>query len=358
MKKIIFTLFTIIVAYSGIAQITINRTDFGNIGNTYYFATDTTLSGVNIGAKGLNATWDFSSILKADRYDSTEYVDPINLPGYPEGCNLATISNGGEPTFVSLTNSEFKIYIPEGEIPFPLSKNTLSLYKFPLDYLNSSQDEINVDIKNTPEFFGIPGLPSFIDSIRIVLEIKSLSLVDAAGSLKTPIQTYASVLRVRNVNNTKTTVYFRNSLTSSWTISPQGNENTSDTAYSFLGTNSGSEIMSILTDSLGKPNQIRYRIPSFNPTNLKEISVINSIQVYPNPASEIFTISLQSNSNLNASFSLTDVSGKQVKNIPDSKLNAGFNQLKITTDGLENGIYFLNIQGDGLKTVKKIIINK
>lgn len=359
MKKIFFTLFTIIVAYSGIAQITINRTDFGNIGNTYYFASDTTLSGVNIGAKGLNATWDFSTVLKADRYDSTQYLDPISIPGYPEGCNLATVTSNGETTFASLTNSELKFYIPENEIPFTLSKNTLSLYKFPLDYLSTNQDEINIDIKNTPEFFGILGLPSFIDSIRIVINLKSHTLVDGAGSLKTPIQVYPSVLRVRNVNNTQIASYFRNSLTSSWSIAPQGNNaNTSDTSYSFLGTNSGAEIMNIITDSLGKPSQMKYRIPSFNPTSLNEFSVINNIQVYPNPASDLFTISMQSNSNLNTSFSLTDVSGKQVKTIPRSDLKVGFNQLNITTEGLENGVYFLNVQGDGLKTVKKIIINK
>lgn len=357
MKKNIFTAIIILTGYVSVAQITINRADFGNIGNKYYYASDTTVSEINIGAKGLNASWDFSTVLKADKYDSTEYVDPINLPGYPEGSNIATVSSNGEISFLSLTNSDFKLFLSESEIPFPLTKNTLTVFKFPLKYLDANQDEIKIDVKNTPSFFGINDLPSFIDSIRIVLDIKAISLVDGAGSLKTPTQTYESVLRMRLVNNMIITSSFRNSLTSTWSTAPQGNTNTSDTSYSFFGTNSGSEIMSLTIEADGKPSEMKYRIPSFNPTNLNELFANNSIQVYPNPANENLTIFIEAKSKLNANVTLVDLSGKEVKTVNASELVSGNNFINIPTNDLKNGIYFCNILIDGVKTVKKVAIN-
>ena len=359
MKKIIISLILLAIAvYPSLAQITINRSDFGKIGDKFYFASDTTADNLSVGSKGINMTWDFSQNVKADTYDSTMYVDPINLPNFPTGANMASITGAGDTSFIALSTSEYKIYIPTGSIPFPLPKNTLSYIKFPLTYLNTNEDEIAANIANTPDFFGITGVPAFIDSIRISFVLHVSMIVDGSGTLKTPLATYADILRLKSVSSNTVTTYIHNTITKSWTLSPQGNQANSDTTYVVLGQNMGAEIMTINLDTLGNISSIKYRVPKVFPNAVNEVAAPLNWNVYPNPASDVFTINLVSNSSSQAAVYLTDINGRKIKDIEMVSIKPGFNTIQVSRLDISDGIYFCHLEMDEAHLVRKILILK
>ncbi len=358
MKKITLTLLLIsILTTLSVSQITINRSDLGNIGDKFYFRTDTSLSGVSCGARGSNVVWDFSSSVGVNYYDSTMFLDPITFPNMPLGSNLVSVNsaNGGDTTFLELSTNVYKIHIPVDQIPFPLSKTSLKVMGFPSSYLSANVDSIKGGLAGTPADFGITGLPAIVDSVRINMSFIAISLIDGWGKLITPMDQYASVLRLRLVVNTNSRFDIHTILTG-WSMAQE--DKTSDTSYTFLGQNSKTDLMSINTDTLGNPVEIRYRVGAVYPAAINEVSKENSFTIFPNPASDKLTISFALNLNANAEISLVDVTGKEVKHFENGNLKSGENRISFSTDGLEKGIYFCQIKGEGINAVKKVIIRK
>jgi hypothetical protein len=355
-KTLISAILFVMAIYPSLAQITINRSDFGKIGDKFYMASDTTADNISIGAKGLNVTWDFSQNVKADTYDSTMFVDPINFPNFPVGANMASINGAGDTTFFALGSTEYKVYIPTESIPFPLPKNTLSYVKFPLTYLNTNDDQIAIDIANTPSFFGIDGIPAFIDSIRISFVIRVNSIVDGSGTLKTPLATYPNVLRLKSVSSNTVTTYIHNTITRSWTLSPQGNQANADTAYIFLGQNMGTEIMTVNMDTLGNISSIKYLVTKVFPNSVNEVSAPVSLNVYPNPANDAFSLQLLSNTSHEAIMYMTDVNGKIIRDTEKVSVKTGYNSIQVSNLYIVEGFYFCHLEMDGVHVVKKILI--
>jgi hypothetical protein len=84
--------------------------------------------------------------------------------------------------------------------------------------------------------------------------------------------------------------------------------------------------------------------------NLDEISSAD-FSVYPNPASEV--ININSSKMLNATISLTDLTGKVVKTSTINGLTASVN-----TSGLNNGIYYVTITNGNSTSTQKVVITK
>lgn len=76
----------------------------------------------------------------------------------------------------------------------------------------------------------------------------------------------------------------------------------------------------------------------------------SSIQIFPNPSSSFFTIA---DVPVGAMLSITDYTGKPVYN----QLLMS-EQTVVETSTFTNGIYFINITHNGIRTVEKLIINK
>ena len=53
---------------------------------------------------------------------------------------------------------------------------------------------------------------------------------------------------------------------------------------------------------------------------------------------------------------LTDVSGKLIKELYSDKLKQGINELTFNKNTLATGIYFVTVKGDNINTSQKIII--
>jgi hypothetical protein len=84
--------------------------------------------------------------------------------------------------------------------------------------------------------------------------------------------------------------------------------------------------------------------------NLDEISSAD-FSVYPNPASEV--ININSSKMLNATISVTDLTGKVVKTSTINGLPASVN-----TSGLNNGIYYVTITNGNSTSTQKVVITK
>jgi uncharacterized repeat protein (TIGR01451 family) len=84
----------------------------------------------------------------------------------------------------------------------------------------------------------------------------------------------------------------------------------------------------------------------------------NPVVIYPNPAKESFNVSFNSNTTGNASIVMYDNTGRKVTN-QQVQINVGQNKTNISTNSLENGLYFIEmIQPNGAILKNVISIQK
>ena len=82
---------------------------------------------------------------------------------------------------------------------------------------------------------------------------------------------------------------------------------------------------------------------------------LNSIKIYPNPATSEFTISQNLSSKGNVQ--LFDISGKKIKELFKGNFSANKN-ITVKTDGLAAGIYLVKVNNGKQSVTKKLIIKK
>lgn len=81
----------------------------------------------------------------------------------------------------------------------------------------------------------------------------------------------------------------------------------------------------------------------------------DALAAWPNPFSSVTTIAFHLSEAISTSLSITDITGRVVKNIPVKNLHSGENKITIDLSGLNNGIYFCKIKSNqNLRTIKLI----
>jgi hypothetical protein len=94
------------------------------------------------------------------------------------------------------------------------------------------------------------------------------------------------------------------------------------------------------------------------PTYANSFKNIIDCKVFPNPSLEKIEISFNLDSDTMISYSLFDALGKEVESTASEKISPGNHILEINKSGkLKSGIYNLNLEVNGQKIPKKIIIN-
>jgi hypothetical protein len=89
---------------------------------------------------------------------------------------------------------------------------------------------------------------------------------------------------------------------------------------------------------------------SFTTLGVDDFS-LNATAIYPNPSSGEFYIKAKTNL---SKVNLYNQTGALVKTIDVTKDSS---ELKVTTNGIQSGVYFLELQNDSEKSWKKIILN-
>jgi hypothetical protein len=102
------------------------------------------------------------------------------------------------------------------------------------------------------------------------------------------------------------------------------------------------------------PNQTYYV-----PVGVKNIKAnsFGSIGVYPNPAQNKATVVVDMKHNADLQIAMFDITGKKVKEVFSGKKESGKQLFEVSLDGLNNGLYFVNVASeDKVQTVKISVI--
>jgi hypothetical protein len=100
------------------------------------------------------------------------------------------------------------------------------------------------------------------------------------------------------------------------------------------------------------------KIVSRTVTSNKEANTYNwSVQVAPNPFSESLNLLINSPSNEDVNIKVSSIEGKQIYN-RIFKMNEGVNEVSLDETLFPNqGVYFINVESQSMKTVKRVIKN-
>jgi hypothetical protein len=85
--------------------------------------------------------------------------------------------------------------------------------------------------------------------------------------------------------------------------------------------------------------------------NVRAINAINTINVFPNPAQNVLTITVGATQNFNASIEVVNISGQVVVPSQNINFNLGTNNNTVDISNLNNGVYVLRIvSANGVKS--------
>lgn len=352
--KTLFTLCSVLLTSVSIsAQITIDRGDFGNIGDKIYYANDTTTAGFVVGASGPNVTWNFATTASANFYDSAVFVDPATVQGAPEEANLAVIE-GEEPSFFNISNSGVKVVIPLEMIGSGVVNPQISIAQFPFTYGGPTlKDSAFTSVQGTPEDFGYTGVP--FDSMRITVAIRTSSLVDGWGSVTTPAATY-DALRVKNTTNVNVGVQGKAPIVG-WIDVPFDGMNEDQVMYGWYAKDKKFTIAEASLDTNGNVADFRYQVTSIPvSTGIEGISSKHTVSTaQPNPVNDVLTLAFNSNYNEKGTLLVFDITGKVVVN-QEINLTKNENAITVKTAELNNGVYFTRIVSEHVNSTSKFVV--
>jgi len=101
-------------------------------------------------------------------------------------------------------------------------------------------------------------------------------------------------------------------------------------------------------------NHLFHKVVKIEPSTIlvgdNEIELETNTSIFPNPATNYFNIDRSSFSDGNIQLSISDISGKEVLQIPNLTKNT------VDISHLASGLYFVNIDNGKYKTSKKLVI--
>lgn len=91
---------------------------------------------------------------------------------------------------------------------------------------------------------------------------------------------------------------------------------------------------------------------------ITETATENSMNVYPNPATDNATVNFTLGESAKVQVSVVDALGRVIISADLGNMSAGEQNYQLNTESLNNGLYFVNVQIDGNKITKRIAISK
>mgnify|MGYP001200533270 CR=1 FL=1 len=370
-KKQFFFLAFILFTGSIYAQITVIDADAPNIGDIVYQAYDTNPgTTINIGSTGINQSWDFSSLQESSS-NTIFFISPIGTNyenQYPDA-NLCMDDNGSLSYYNKTSTGVFLHGIGDTVFSSPAL-----FYPLPLTYgLNISDGPIVViDTAITGPFLSVAippatvvvlsnGLANRADTALIQITNTTEFLVDASGTLTTPLGTF-DVLRLKRVQTTNSVLHVYCSDTilgvgmwvnnipfSSIPFLAGFSNNEIEYKYQWITNDISVEFLlaEIVVDDLDNIiNGVSFQTTA-STSSITENNQ-NMFNVFPVPATDFLTIELLNNKQV--FMQLVDVSGKVV--LEESLQYT--TQLDMSV--FAKGIYYLSLKNEKESITKKVII--
>ena len=337
-------------------QITITSDDMPNTGDTLRMSTNITTGGIDYTLTGENHIWDFSTLFPlvqtVDTFESVTSVpflyQLVFIPGVV--ANLAQPYSGfdlipgldiSDPyRFYKNSSSNFKdvgFAVTFNSIPLPIKfDNPDIIYDFPVNYGNADSSFSGFE-------FGLPDL-GFIGIDR-----KRVNTADGWGTLITPYGTFEA-LRIKSEVFETDTIYI-DSISFGTTIERNFTE------YKWMGNDMGMPILQVTEEGLLVT--VAYRDSIRNPiTAIPETEMDGfSMNIYPNPASDMATISFSSKQTGMVNMAVFNMAGIKVKEVFNGALQTGNHKIKIDIGGIPDGIYLVQIVLPGGVYCKKLVIS-
>ena len=250
------SLFLLLLLPLGLSsQIILSQIHVPAVGDTLFYARDSTTKNINIGSAGPARVWDFTSLKAETSFQliATEAASDPNAANYP-GANLV-VTTEQVKTFIQSTDTA--VYILGGGIPeaaaFGLEvvrfKPPQKLYQFPATYGTSFVSTYGVDATVDGRLF----LP-LVDSIRVIRQARVSVEIDAYGTVKTPFNSYEALRQRTETFNTDSlyALYL-----GSWL--PLTTDTSRDLQYQWLAAETkGNAVTVYLDPATGTINSIEY----------------------------------------------------------------------------------------------------
>lgn len=355
MKKISIIISTIL-SFGNIAfsQETITRANFvPNIGESQLFYVADTNSIID-NTVGANVVFDYSQLRTYGQTQTQYFIDPtttVNTTDYPTA--TFTDTTGGfagnlkyNQDFTDSLNTIGLILDINsfGRVIAKFDADPEIIMKFPFNYGDTFTDNYGGEFTSVAAPLPTNGNGSITVS------------ADAWGKLKLPMSLEIdSVLRISRIENLLTdTIFLQPFLPNILPI----NVSAEQISY-YKPSISKHPLLSFITTYINGDtiNTIVSQYPMFG-VGINSLNSNINLNIYPNPSNRDFsTLSFHLD---NASFinaKLLNSFGQNIKTIFNGKLQSGMNELKIKTNQLSKGIYFLNITIDKQRLVKKLIID-
>lgn len=345
MKKSLLVIFALFIcAFGAVAQITITTADIASPTKIIYQSNDTLLtSPAIVGSFGISQTWNMTS-LASHTADTLTFMSAGWVPNANFPTSNIVIKQGWQSNYVYATNtaSSFTIQGVSGTADFgagPLSINQVStpseiLMNFPGNYLNTFTNNY---VTNTKLFLGFdPGFGFVIDSVRTHSHVKKTALVDAWGSLTTPLGTF-NVLRVEETIVKYDTTDAQIPAFGGWVDAVDFTAD-STTGYTWWANGVGFPLVSIKLDSLSAIKEVTW-LQSLPLVGINEATAASQVNVFPNPAQNEITFAVEASKV--SSIQLFDIAGRMI----DSYTVSG-NTASINTSDFANGVYSYTLIGN------------
>lgn len=131
------------------------------------------------------------------------------------------------------------------------------------------------------------------------------------------------------------------------------------------------EISNISGSNLGPSVIFRFEFTSYRGNNIfiddinlydmaavgiDEVSFLNQLNVYPNPANSFATIAFSLDRSAQVNIELLDITGRVLKPIYSGLMGTGINEQTFDVEGIAQGVYLIRILADGEQVMKRIVI--
>ncbi|MFM2190092.1 MAG: hypothetical protein RL491_478 [Bacteroidota bacterium] len=374
MKKVLLAFSLVCIANFSHAQITIGSSAIPAANDTFRFSNAQITAAIDPVPTGANYTWDFSFLQPVSQdIDTFRTVSSTggtyalyfaDLAFNSNRANQAKKGNLGVPNVplgggvtvsdvIAFYYKSSTLYQQTGYgatingIGVPIGFNTKDvLYRFPMNFgdTDTSPSDFNINIPNLG-YYGH-------DQVRV-------SEVDGWGTLITPYGTF-NTLRIKS-RITGTDTLFLDTLGFGFNFpSPETIE------YKWLGTTKNIPLLQITMTggSFGGAPQISsvtYRDSVRTLTSISEpVNPIGSMSVFPNPANDWVTISLNSYIDGVASIRLIAPDGRIVNDLWKGELYSGNNMmnLNLANHQLASGLYLLELQCADKVSRSRVLIGR
>ncbi|HKR03403.1 MAG TPA: T9SS type A sorting domain-containing protein [Bacteroidia bacterium] len=328
-------------------QNTISRNNYFISGNSYPYVFLDNIEKDSVVVSGNNAVWDFSNSVQSSQFDTLYAIDPATTVFY------------NDPN-VNYNISNLCLFEPLGQ-PFSYDDNLYSYYTsdpasihFIGNWANNGIWEVwYYHLTDTEKYFAFPF--SLNDNFQDSFSGSAIDLsgtgfhslygtrnvqADGFGTLILPSMIYPNCLRLKSVRNVIDSSMF-------------GYNYQTRIFYTWFQLNTNGYILEVEADSIWiGQSKYYYNNPLIN--GLNETKNDNSINIFPNPFTSAISISLQNKNVNHVTFIIRDLPGQSIFVKKENNLNNAYTKT-IDVSFLSKGIYLLDINIDGERTVKKIV---